>query len=91
MIAPLLNQRLFAGLEVQYTGKRDAVRGKELDAFTIANLTLTAPQVWKELDLSASIYNVFDEDYEDPGSEEHFQDGIEQDGRLYRIKLQYSF
>jgi iron complex outermembrane receptor protein len=91
LIAPLLNERLFAGLEVQYTSKRDAVRGKELDAFTIANLTLTAPKVWKELDLSASIYNVFDEDYDDPGSEEHFQDGIEQDGRLYRVKLQYSF
>jgi len=91
LIAPLLNERLFAGLEVQYTSKRDAVRGKELDAFTIANLTLTAPKVWKKLDLSASIYNVFDEDYDDPGSEEHFQDGIEQDGRLYRVKLQYSF
>jgi iron complex outermembrane receptor protein len=91
LVAPLLHERLFAGMEVQYTSKRDAVRGKELDAFTIANLTLTAPKVWKELDLSASIYNVFDEDYDDPGSEEHFQDGIEQDGRLYRVKLQYSF
>ena len=78
-------------MEVQYTSKRDAVRGKELDAFTVANLTLTAPGVWKGLDLSASIYNVFDENYDDPGSEEHFQDGIEQDGRLYRVKLQYRF
>jgi iron complex outermembrane receptor protein len=91
LVTPLLNERLFAGMEVQYTSKRDAVRGKELDAFTVANLTLTAPNVWKNLDLSASIYNVFDENYDDPGSEEHLQDGIEQDGRLYRVKLSYQF
>ena len=91
LIAPFLNERLFAGMEIQYTGKRDSVRGVELDDYTVANLTLTAPQVWKNLDLSASIYNVFDESYDDPGSEEHLQEGIEQDGRLYRVKLQYSF
>jgi iron complex outermembrane receptor protein len=91
LVAPLLDERLFAGAELQFTSKRDAVRGKELDEFTVANLTLSAPNVWKNLDLSASIYNVFDEEYDDPGSEEHLQDGIEQDGRLYRLKLSYQF
>lgn len=91
LVAPLLNQRLFAGAEVQYTGERDAVRGKTLDDFTTTNLTLTAPNVWKGLDLSGSIYNAFDKDYEDAGSEEHEQDGIGQDGRTYRVKLMYRF
>ena len=91
LIAPFLNERLFAGMEVQYTSKRDAVRGPELADYTVSNLTLTAPNVWKNLDLSASVYNVFDEDYDDPGSEEHEQDGIAQDGRLYRVKLSYQF
>ena len=91
LIAPVLDERVFAGMEVQYSSKRDAVRGATLEGYTVANLTLTAPNVWKQLDLSGSIYNVFDEQYDDPGSEEHVQDGIEQDGRLYRVKLSYQF
>jgi iron complex outermembrane receptor protein len=91
VIAPLLGERLFAGMEVLYTGERDSVRGKTLDDFTVANLTLTAPKVWKGLDLSGSIYNVFDKEYSHAGSEEHEQDGIEQDGRTYRVKLIYRF
>jgi iron complex outermembrane receptor protein len=91
LTAPLLNQRLFAGVEAQYTGDRDSVRGKTLDDYTVVNMTLTAPGIWKGLDLSGSVYNVFSENYSDAGSEEHEQDGIEQDDRTYRIKLTYRF
>ncbi|MCP4407400.1 MAG: TonB-dependent receptor [Gammaproteobacteria bacterium] len=91
LIAPLIGERLFAGLELQYTDTRKNVRGTHIDDFTIANLTLHAPGLWKGLDLSAGLYNVFDKKYSDPGSEEHTQEGIEQDGISYRVKAYYAF
>jgi hypothetical protein len=35
--------------------------------------------------------NLFDEKYSDPGSTEHIQDLIKQDGRAFRVKLTYAF
>lgn len=91
LIAPLIGQRLFAGLELQYIDRRKNARGNRVDDFTIANLTLFAPRLWKGLDLSAGLYNLFDKRYFDPGSEEHTQEAIEQDGRSYRVKAYYAF
>jgi len=45
----------------------------------------------KNLDLSASVYNLFDKKYGDPGGAEHLQDIIDQDGRTFRVKLTYRF
>ncbi len=91
LIAPLLRNKLFAGLELRYTGTRKTVRGTDADAFTVTNLTLFGQNVLKGLDLSASVYNLFDEEYADPGSEGHLQDTLEQDGRTFRLKLHYAF
>jgi iron complex outermembrane receptor protein len=91
LIAPVVPERIFAGMELQYTDERQNVRGIAVDSYWVANLTLHAPRVWETFDISASVYNVFDEDYADPGSEEHIQEGIRQDGRAYRLKLRYEF
>ena len=49
------------------------------------------PTVVQNLELSASIYNVTNATYSDPGSEEHRQDSIVQDGRNFRVRLTYHF
>jgi iron complex outermembrane receptor protein len=41
--------------------------------------------------VSASVYNLFDKAYADPGGQEHVQDTIPQDGRSYRVKVTASF
>ena len=56
----------------------------------VANVTL-APRIRGPFDLSASIYNLFDERYSDPGSAELVQDLIPQNGRNLRIKLSWRF
>jgi len=44
------------------------------------------------LQLSASIYNLFDKRYADPARPEHVPiDTIVQDGRNFRLKLDYGF
>ncbi len=91
LIAPLIKKRVYAGLEVLYTGKRDTLSGGDTSDFSVTNLTLFAPQLYPGLDLSFSVYNLFDKKYHDPASEEHTQDAIEQDGRLFRAKLNYAF
>ncbi len=91
VIVPLFPERLFSGIEVQYTGKRKTLRNGDANDFLIANVTLFAQQLVKGLDFSASVYNLFDKKYGDPGGAEHRQDVIEQDGRTFRIKLTYKF
>ena len=49
--------------------------------------TLLGHALGKHLDLSASVYNLFDKKYFDPGRPEDVQDAIQQDGRNFRIKL----
>ena len=91
LIIPLLKEKLFAGVEEQYTSKRKTLAGNDTDAFFVTNLTLFSQNIVKGLDVSASVYNLFNEKYVDPGSGEHLQDVIEQDGRVFRFKVTYKF
>jgi len=89
---PLLRDKLFAGIEEQYTSKRKTVAGDYTRDFYITNLTLYSQRLRKGLDLSASIYNLFDTKYGDPVSTDLLPlDTVQQDGRLYRLKLTYAF
>ncbi len=87
LIAPIIREKLFAGAEVLYTGSRITVQRNKASGFWLANLTLSTPRLWDRVALSASLYNLFDEKYGDPGSTEHLQDTIEQDGRTFRVKV----
>jgi iron complex outermembrane receptor protein len=45
----------------------------------------------KNLDFSATVYNLLDEQYADPATHFHLQDQIPRDGRSFRLKLTYRF
>jgi outer membrane receptor for ferrienterochelin and colicin len=89
--SPLVRDRLFAGVEVQYTSSRRTLAGSDAHGFTVANLTLFTRHLAKGFDVSASVYNLLDAKYGVPGSEEHVQDVIEQDGRGWRVTFRYAF
>ena len=91
VISPVINDNLFAGLEVLYTSRAKTLTDNYANGFWITNLTLTYENIVKGFELSASVYNLFDVDYGYPGGNEHTQDIIEQDGRSFRIKLTYRF
>lgn len=92
LTAPLFTDLLLGGIEVQYTGERKTPKPDErVDGFWLANLTLFHSGWIEGLEVSASVYNLFDEEYDDPGSAEHEQAGIEQDGRTWRVKASYLF
>jgi len=91
LIVPLMEEKLFAGLEAQYNSKVLTLAGNHTDDFIVANLTLTYVNLIKGLDVSGGVYNLFDKEYGNPGFSEHTQDIINQDGINYRIKLTYRF
>jgi len=88
---PISGERLSGGFEMQYTGRRLTVQDTVDPGFTIANLTFTSRGLAPGLDLSASVYNLFDRRYGDPGSGEHLQPVIVQNGRNCRLLLTWRF
>ena len=68
-----------------------AVRGGHAGGFFLSNITLSSQKLFRGFELSASIYNLVNNRYGDPVSEELRQNIIEQDGRTFRFKLSYHF
>jgi outer membrane receptor protein involved in Fe transport len=91
LICPLIGEKLFAGLEARYTSGRRTLAGHTTDGFFVTNITLFNQYLLKGLEVSASVYNLFDQHYGDPGASEHRQDVITQDGRTFWLKLKYGF
>jgi iron complex outermembrane receptor protein len=91
LTAPLYKEKLFASLEVQAVSDRLTVRNHRVDGYAICNFTLFSQELFKGLDASVSIYNLFDTDYSDPVAVDFRQRSIPQDGRAFRVKLTWKF
>jgi iron complex outermembrane receptor protein len=91
LAVPLFNENLYLGIEEQYTGTLETIAGGAAGDYFMTHLTLQGKEMIKNLDVSASLYNLFDESYSFPGSDEHVQDKILQDGRNFRLKLTWRF
>ena len=92
LTVPLAQKLLLSTVEVLYTGSRHNEPGRSgTDDFFVTNLTLFSKNLLPGLELSASVYNLFDTSYDDIGGSEHLQDVLSQEGRTYRAKLSYRF
>lgn len=91
LIVPLYKSVLFAGFEEQYQSSRLTLGGGQTGAGYLSNLTLFSRGIIPGLHLSASVYNLFATKNIDPGSPNHVQGTIAQDGRSFRLKLDYRF
>ncbi|MGP8201706.1 MAG: TonB-dependent receptor plug domain-containing protein [Limisphaerales bacterium] len=102
---PLIKDKLFVGAEYQFTSERlslqtvtDAkgdlitAQGETAGGYGVVNLTLFSQKLIKNLEFSASVYNLLNTQYWDPASDFHGPlDIIEQDGRTFRVKVTYRF
>jgi iron complex outermembrane receptor protein len=88
---PVLRDRLFLGIEEQFVDRRETLSGSFAKSFFVSNLTLSSRNLLKNLELSATLYNLFDNGYGDPGGTADRVDVIQQDGRTFRVKLTYRF
>jgi iron complex outermembrane receptor protein len=91
LMVPLLEDKIFAGLEELYVNKRKLLNGSDTGSAFITNLTLSARNFIKGMEVILSVYNLFGRTYEDPASREHRQSAIEQDGLGFRFKMVYRF
>jgi iron complex outermembrane receptor protein len=91
LIVPFVGKRLFAGVEGQFLGRRLTVMQNSVSSYQVFNVTLLGHTFGKHLDLAASVYNILDKTYFDPGRPEDPEDAIQQDGRSFRIKITSRF
>ncbi len=84
---PVAQRRLFASLDGQYTSSAGTLAGNTLNGFSVCNFTLLGHALNQHVDVSASVDNIFNKKYFDPGRPEDTQDSIQQDGRNFQIKL----
>ena len=88
---PLVKQKVFASMDLQYLSNRETLAGQYSGAYTVTNFTLFSRKVIKGWEVSASLYNAFNKKYADPGGAGLAEDVIVQDGRTFRIKVGYRY
>jgi outer membrane receptor for ferrienterochelin and colicins len=91
LLLPLLKNRLFASTNLQYSSSRRTLQDTRTDAYILADLTLLSQGFIKGWSLRGSIYNLFDKSYGYPGSTEHAQSIILQNGRTFWVEAAYAF
>ncbi len=94
LLAPLLPERVFAGLELLYASRAATDPGRVTPSaagFWLANLTLWGRELVSGVELSVSLHNLFNTAYAFPVGPEHRQDVLAQDGRTLNVKLACRF
>ena len=88
---PLIAKKVFGSMDLQYVSKRATLAGVYSGAYVVPNFTLFARDLWKRWEISASLYNAFNQKYADPAGNGLVENTIAQDGRSFRIKVGYKF
>jgi iron complex outermembrane receptor protein len=97
LIAPLWEDKLFAGVDLQYYSAVDTVTLNRSDDIFNVNATLTSRPIGKNLEISVSVHNLFDSTDGFSASTEHVNsalsqlDTIPRAGRSFLLKLTYLF
>jgi len=91
LLFPLIEEKVFLGVEEQYTSRKNTLSGSQTGDFFITNVTLFSGNLLKNMELSGSVYNLFNSKYFVPASGEHLLSSIEQDGRTFRVKATLRF
>lgn len=79
------------GAEMDIVGPRKTLQGSDTSTATIANLTLNYATPLKGLGTSVGFYNLFDQNYADPGGPDLQENVIRQNGFTFRVQVQYAF
>jgi hypothetical protein len=61
LAVPLVKQRVFASMDLQYLGKRVTLAGGSVGAYVLPNFTLFTRKVLRGWEVSASVYNAFNQ------------------------------
>ena len=70
---------------------RQSIRGTSVSGHILCNATLLGRELIPNLEVSASVYNLFDTRLDDPVSQDFLQDSIRHAGRTFGVKFTYRF
>jgi iron complex outermembrane receptor protein len=87
---PAIGAGSTVAFEAHMLGRRGTLAGNFVGPAVTSHLTLVEP-VGNQVDLVVHVANLFDRAYADPGSEEHLQDAIPQDGRTFSVGLRWRY
>ena len=89
---PLVRGEVYLSVDNQYVGEvLSADLSEKIDPYLLTNATLSHNAVASNLEMSLSVYNLFNVDYSHPATFDHIQTEIPQDGRTLGMNLKYSF
>lgn len=91
LAAMILQDKLTASLDGQYTSGTRAIDGSPIGASSIFNLGVRYHPWHSGVELGAWVRNLTAARYSNTASEEHVQRLIRQDGRSYRMAASYEF
>jgi iron complex outermembrane receptor protein len=97
LTVPIPAGKTFATMESLYTGSRTNTNQGKISGATVVNLTLLNRDLVKGLELSSSVYNLFDTRYRHPAPSDFVNSlgealgSIPQDGITFRFKATYRF
>jgi len=90
IVLPVKPLATLLAIDGRFTGERQTLYEGTIPGFALTNITTTTT-LGKALDLQFGLYNALDQQYADPGAEEHLQRAIQQDGRTLRVRLMARF
>ena len=91
IVAPLYRDKVSLSFALQAASERRTSLGNPHPGRVVGNLTLLSRELVKNLEVSASIYNLWDTKYSDPVSTDFISDTVPQDRRSFRFKATYKF
>ncbi len=90
LATPLAACRCRAAFEMQYVGPRQGLAGRT-PGYLLANANLVSARLFPHTEIALGITNLFGRRYADPGSTEHLQAAIAQDGRRLLARISHAF
>ncbi|MEO8053359.1 MAG: TonB-dependent receptor [Acidobacteriota bacterium] len=91
LATPLIKRKIFASMDLQYVSTRVTLSGAPSGAYVVPNFTLLTRNIFETWEISASIYNAFNQKFADPSGNGLPENVLLQDGRSFRIKVGYKF
>lgn len=88
---PVWKEKVFAAAEVQTMSERRTVRTGSVGGLWVVNATLFSRELIRNVEMSASVYNLLDQHYSDPVSTDFKQAAVQQDGRTLRLNVTWHF
>lgn len=78
------------GVNLERVGERDTLSGASLEPFVTVNTNLTYAPAGRPWTLSLGVYNLTGRRHADPAGPDFLQDSLPQDGRSWRVQLNWA-